>query len=85
MDAYKLEYPEYPQGTSRKLVNFEHNASVMDFENNAIGRLVGESLPASVAILGLVAVIDSATSRFDLRVLDDPVNLDRAGLLIPSR
>jgi len=69
----------------RDLAEFRHNEIVMDLENNAVGRLIGATLPPMLPLTGIQVAVDAAASNGELTVLDDPDNWGRAGLLKFSR
>jgi len=60
------------------------NETVMDLENNADGRIIGDQLPPVIGQPLIMGRIEDAARSGTLTILDDPGNGGRAGLLQPS-
>jgi len=62
-----------------------HNESVMDLENNAIGRNIGGNFPPAFGMAIIQEEIKTTAGNGSLTVLDSLPNQTGEGLLIPSR
>lgn len=62
-----------------------HNEHVMDFENNSIGRNIGQNFPYLIGMSLIPEEIKAVSRNGVLTVIDDPQNTNGEGLLVPSK